>query len=309
MRRYLAGAVALTAAAALLASTPAIAGGPTDPNGGEVGLGMAGGLKYISETHNVGDGGTHTPPYDATDIACGPHTNSPWHVVSGGAAVKAPAQQTLLAVMRPMDLDPAFESPDNAAPDDWWESVVKSVVGHKLTGYAICSKKPSHYVLHTTPTSASSNRTDTVSCAAGDAVVGGGAFIATTDSFVNSSYPIAGGWRIRVRDTVGGAGGMQAYAVCRPNGQIDSRLVAVEHKNVAPGTAASATALCGASRHVSGGGGRLTGRIGQAWLSASRPIDGSDADSVPDDGWRVTGYNSSGSSKSLRAIAVCVTSG
>jgi hypothetical protein len=181
------------------------------------------------------------------------------------------------------------------------------VVGHKLTGYAICSKKPSHYVLHETPSSASSARTDTATCPAGERVVGGGEFIATTDSFINSGYPIQGGWKTRVHDTVGGLGGMETYAICRAN--VDSKLVATEHANLVPGSAASVAATCSPGRHVSGGGGRFTGPIGQAWLSASRPIDGSDADSVPDDGWKVTGYNASGSAKSLWALAVCVQSG
>jgi hypothetical protein len=307
MRRSLAAAAAVTALAASLASTSAVAGGPTDPNGDEVNLGVAGGLKYVLEDHNVGDGGTHSPPYDATDIACGPHVDSPWHVVSGGGMVKAPASQTLLAVMRPMDLDASFESPDNAAPDDWWETVVKSVVGHKLTGYAICSKRSNHYVIHETPPSTSSARTDSATCPAGEQVFGGGTFIATSDSFVNSSYPLQGGWKSRVNDAVGGAGGMETYVICRPSVHIV--LSANVHANLAPGSAASVAATCSTARHASGGGGRLTGPIGQAWLSASRPIDGSDADSVPDDGWKVTGYNASGIVKSLWAIAVCVTTG
>jgi hypothetical protein len=310
MRRCLAGAVVLTAMVALLASNPAVAGGPTDPNGDEVNLGTAGGLKYVLEDHNVGDGGTHSPPYDATDIACGAHADSPWHVVSGGGMVKTPASQTVLTVMRPMDLDASFESPDNAAPDDWWETVVKSVVGHKLTGYAICSKKSNHYVIHETPTSTSAARTDTAACPVGDEVIGGGAFIATTDSFINSSYPLQGGWKSRVNDTVGGAGGMESFAICRPNARVDSQIVATEHANVAPGSAATVAATCSSGRHAIGGGGKLTGPIGEAWLSASRPIDnGSDADSVPDDAWRVVGYNASGTVKSVWAFAVCVTNG
>jgi hypothetical protein len=310
MRKYLAGAVALTASVALLASTPAVAGGPTDPNGDEVSLGVAGGLKYLSEDHNVGDGGTHSPPYDATDIACGPHVDSPWHVVSGGGTVKAPPSQTLLAVMRPMDLDGSFESPDNAAPDDWWETVVKSVIGDNLTGYAICSKKSNHYVIHETPTSTSAARVDTATCPAGDEVVGGGTFIATTNSFINSSYPLQGRWKSRVNDTVGGAGGMETFAICRPNARVDSQIVATEHANVLAGSAGSVSATCSTGRHAIGGGGKLTGPIGEAWLSASRPIDNaSDVDTVPDDGWRVVGYNASGTIKSVWAFAICVTNG
>jgi hypothetical protein len=302
-------AAAAVLAAGALASSPAVAGGPTDPNGGEVGLGVAGGLKYVGESHDVGTGGTHTPPYDATQIACGPHANSPWHVVAGGAAVKAPAAQTTIAVLRPMDLDAAFETPDNAAPDDWWESVVKSVVGHKLTGYAICSKQPSKYVRHTASASPTGERVDSAQCPAGQEIVGGGAFIATTDSFVNASYPVQGGWKTRVHDTVGGAGGMETYAICRPNARVDAQVVATAHRGVAPGSVVTATAACSSNRHAIGGGGRFTGPIAEARLAASRPVDGGDADSVPDDGWRVAGYNASGTTKTLWAYAVCVTRG
>jgi hypothetical protein len=313
MRRHPAAAIALTATVAtlaMLASLPAVAGGPTDPSGGEVNLGVAGGLKYVAESHDVGTGGTHSPPYDAADIACGPHVDSPWHVVSGGGVVKAPASQTLLAVMRPMDLDPSFEVPDNAAPDDWWETVVKSVVGHRLTGYAVCSKKSNHYVSHTTPTSASPVRTDTATCPTGDEVIGGGSFIATTDSFVNASYPTRGGWKSRVYDTVGGLGGMATYAICRPAGRIDAQVVGSEHPGVAPGTAASVAATCSTGRHAIGGGGKLAGPISEGWLAASRPVDNAtDANTTPDDGWMVTGYNASGTTKSLWAFAVCVKSG
>ena len=135
-----------------------------------------------------------------------------------------------------------------------------------------------------------------------------GTFIATTNSFINSSYPLQGGWKSRVYDTVGGLGGMETHVVCRAT--IDSQLVAAEHVNVAPGSAAAVAASCSSRRHAIGGGGKFSGPIGQAWLSASRPIDNAtDADTVPDDAWRVVGYNASGNAKSLWAIAVCVTSG
>ena len=157
------------------------------------------------------------------------------------------------------------------------------------------------------PPSASAERTASAACAPGKALAGGGAFIATSDSFINSSYPSgAGTWRTRIYDTVGGLGGMSVHAVCR-----NRRGVAIKRarKRVPPGTARSATARCPRARHVSGGGGALSGPIADGHLAASTPVDGGDRDRVPDDGWRVTAHNDAGGAKTLRAFAICVRRG
>jgi hypothetical protein len=60
---------------------------------------------------------------------------------------------------------------------------------------------------------------------------------------------------------------------------------------------------------VIGGGGRLSGAISDAHLSASLPVDRSDSDKVPDDGWKVTGSNDTGAKKNLTAYALCVKKG
>jgi hypothetical protein len=297
----------VVAPAVLIMSGAAYAGGPIDPNGGEVDLGHAGGLKYVSETLLVGSSGHFTPPTEAAWMACGSHTSA-WHTVSGGSMVSGTPKRNRIAAMRPMDLDGAFESPDDTRPDDWWDSTVRSVVDRTLTGYTVCTQSPTRYRRTDTPDSPTSSRVGSTACPAATTLIGGGAFIATTDSYVNSSFPGADGkWHARVFDTVGGIGGMETYAVCRKAGSVS--VVRKTNAEIVAQTAEAAVAMCAPDRHVIGGGGFLSGPIDEAHLASSLPVDGPDADYVPDDGWRVVGYNQTGGAKKLVASAICVAHG
>lgn len=296
------------AVAALVAlAAPAVAGGAFDPVGGEVSQGKVAGLKYVKESLAVGSSGTMDPPYEEAAVSCGPHS-SPWHPTAGGAKMSGGAAANTIKALRPLDLDDAFETPPNSTPDDWWDVTVKSVVGRTLNGYAVCSKSAFSYVRLSVPADTSTDRTATVSCAAGKHLVGGGGFIATSDSRITSSFPVDGDtWKVALFDSVGGAGGMEAYAVCRKAGQV----ARVSHRvrGIAGSSEDSATVLCAAGRHVIGGGGKMSGPISQGSLAASLPIDGRDRDHVPDDGWRVVGYNHGGAAKSVTAYALCVKKG
>ncbi len=293
-------------ALALVLASPAYAGGPTDPVGGEQKLGQVAGLKYLRETVVVGSSGSWDPPYEGTRIACGGHASS-WHVVSGGVRVTGSSEQNLIASTRPNDLDAPFENPDNTTPDDWFESVVSSVLGRTMTGYAVCTKRWLRYEVTTVPSQPSGERAAKVSCPSNKHVVGGGAFIATTGSHVNSSYPLKNGWRTRIHDVVGGLGGMEVYAVCRSLGRV--RHVSKTVTGVTAGTSRSVVARCRANEHVAGGGGRITGSIADAHLAATYPIDGGDRGKTPDDGWKVVARNSSGGAKKVTAVALCVRKG
>jgi hypothetical protein len=307
MRIGLRSALTLTMTGALLLSGAAWAGGPVDPNGGEVVLGHGGGLKYISETLAVGSSGHFDPNSEAAWIACGPHSSS-WKPTTGGSTVSGSRALNKLTSFRPMDLGAPFENPDDLRPDDWWDSSVESLNGRTLTGFAVCSQKPIRYVRTETPQGPSSNRIGTSTCPDGKVVVGGGAFIATTGSYINASYPAADNlWRARIFDTnPTGLGGMETYAICRGKAVATRTQLTT---GIAADSAAQATAWCPSDRHVMGGGGRLFGPIDEAHLAASVPVDGPDAGAAPDDGWRAVGYNASGADKSLRAYALCVATG
>ncbi len=298
--------IAALAATTLLATAPAYAGGSTDPVGGEQRLGQVAGLKYVREKLAIGSSGHFDPPYEAAWLACGGHSSA-WHTVSGGVKVSGSNTLNQIVVLRPTDLDAELESPDNAAPDDWWDSTVASVLGRTVTGYTICTKRALKYRSVSVPSGTSPERSAKVGCPAGKHVVGGGAFIATTDSFLNSSYPLKNGWRTRIHDSAGGPGGMLVYAVCRGLGQV--RHVTKTVTGVASGTTKTVVARCRANEHVAGGGGRITGSISQAHLAATTPYDGGDPGSLPDDGWRVVGVNNSGAAKKVSAVALCVKKG
>lgn len=296
------------AVAALVAlAAPAVAGGPFDPVGGEVAQGKVAGLKYVKESLAVGSSGTMSPPHEMAAVSCGTHS-SPWHPTAGGVRMTGGAASNTIQALRPMDLDDAFEAPANSTPDDWWDGTVTSVVGRTLTGYAICGRSSFGYVRLSVPAGSSTERSATVSCPAGKHLVGGGGFIATTDSRITSSFPVDGDtWKVALFDSVGGAGGMEAYAVCRKAGQV----ARVSHRvrGIDASSGDSATVLCAAGRHVIGGGGKMSGPISQGSLAASLPVDGRDRDHVPDDGWRVVGYNHGGAAKSVTAYALCVKKG
>jgi hypothetical protein len=264
-------------------------------------------LKYISEPLAIGSSGHYDAPYDAAWLACGAHAST-WHPTAGGSKLAGDNADNHIASQRPMDLDAPFEDPDNLAPDDWWESVVWALTGRQLTGFAVCTKSNVKYRFTTTPNGTVPARTGASDCPAGWTLIGGGGFIATTNSWLNSSYPAKNNtWKVRINDVGGGAGGMSAYAQCRRDSDVVT--VAKVGSNLVPGNSSTVTALCAPGRHVIGGGGKISGGILEAHLAASLPIDGSDADSIPDDGWRVIGYNHIGIDKVVTAYALCVTSG
>lgn len=67
------------------------------------------------------------------------------------------------------------------------------------------------------------------------------------------------------------------------------------------------TARCPSNMHVTGGGAIAStgGDPSAAYVSSSYPIDGSDANSKPDDGWRATFYGST--QPGTEVIAICAT--
>jgi hypothetical protein len=307
MRNLAAGAFVLAVSVSALVGVPATAGGPSDPAGGETALGKKAGLKYLSETLDVGSSGHFSGATEAAWIACG-SPSSDWSPTAGGGKVSGAPADNALSAIRPMDLDDSFESPGDTKPDDWWDTTVRSVLGRTLTGYAICTERKLRYERVQTPASPGPGRTGSAECPSGRTLVGGGAFIATSNSWINASFPGAGNtWKSRVLDMAGGSGGMETYAVCRTPGGV--RKVGKTSPTIAATEDGSAVAKCPSTRHVIGGGGKVSGSIGAGRLAASHPVDGADADSTPDDGWKVSGYNATGPDKKVTAYALCVRKG
>ena len=241
---------------------PARAGGPEDPVGGEIPLGKAAGLKYVAE-ELLSDSNFEDLP-----VACGAN-NGPWHPTGGGVTMSDDASANSIKALRPMDLDSPLESPDDVRTDDYWEAAVGMAVGTEITAWTVCTKRKTGYVLVDSEDGTSAERADAAPCPDGKWLVGGGAFIATTGSYVHSTWPAPGNtWRTKIYDTANGAGGMQVYAACRALG---GTTIAKKSVEVESGSSAGATATCPAAKHVIGGGGKLNGPISGAHLRRQLP--------------------------------------
>jgi hypothetical protein len=113
------------------------------------------------------------------------------------------------------------------------------------------------------------------------------------------------GWSGRIYDTVGGLGGFDVYAVCAAH--LDLRYGKVAPVKLSAGTSVSRRVNCKPAEHVVGGGAHVTGPQNRARLVSTFPVDGTDADTISDDGWRSRVYSLSGSNKKVTAFAICLS--
>jgi hypothetical protein len=147
-------------------------------------------------------------------------------------------------------------------------------------------------------------------CAGKRVAVGGGVAMGGTiaSGFETASYPV--GRRHRAWATRGfNASGVDTvtqttYAICAKRAYHAAfRTNTAKLPDSPSGT--SATAKCGTSRHVVGGGVRIKGSPEGVHLNTSSPIDGPDQDTELDDGWRSFAGNDSSGKRRLIAWAIC----
>ena len=300
-RRALLPAVAIGLVLGLGAS--ALGGEPIDPNLDDTVLGSAGGFRYASDAdpYNPSNSG-----YAFPRAGCG---GPAYHATGGGAALSGPLEKRRLSASRPLDFgddDPDF--------DDGWDASGHGGPGGSITAFAVCARFESlRYVRQDVPDSPTGIRAAKVPCPDGRHVLGGGIFIATSESFVNSTYPYDGadrdrkpddGWAGRVLDTIGGFGGMEAYAICKGGPLPTYRKAAAS--GVEENSAAGPKARCPRAEHVSGGGVRISGPGNRGAVTGTMPLDRGDAGNAPDDAWRGSGLNLSGTPKRVTAFAICL---
>jgi hypothetical protein len=285
-----------------LATAPAIAGEQQDPNIGDEFLGKANGLRYASDANAFNP---LNNDFASVDVGCGP---SAWHQLGGGVGTFGETSATYAASGRGVDF--------GDTGDDVDDGVYASGYGPKggtVTGYSICRRGAGlEYERKEMPDGAGAGRTGTIRCTgANRRVSSGSAFISTSGSSTNSSYPIDGpdkgrvpddGWKGRVVDTAGGPGGFSMYSVCTRD---SLNYVRARRRMVPTGTARNKTAACANSQQVVGGGVKVSGAIAQARLLESVPVDDGDAGVVPDDGWRGAVFNAGGPAKRLSVYAIC----
>ena len=292
MRRAI---TALTLVVALLPATDAMAGSQADPRPGDKQLGTKGGLAYVS------DKVTSTNPSNTESDAACPKLGKGWRIAGGG--FRSGDSSANILGSRSLDIYLPFGD-DDIHPDDFWEVSANPAVGKKLTSYAICMKEPKlKYVQVDVPDSASSHRTSTDTCAGKGRPTGGGGLIATTGSYLSSTFPIGKhAWSIAAFDAINGFGGMTSDFACLSSRKI---FQTGRSKSVHAGAVKAITAKCPAHSHVTGGGADFVATAGAGKQLASYPVDGGDRDKVPDDGWRVQGRNLTAASIFLDAWAIC----
>lgn len=199
--------------------------------------------------------------------------------------------------------------------DDGFEQGVRGLVGGTSTAYAICIRDVESKVVHLDAASGASDlRGATVSCGARRWHPAGGAmFIATSGSWAGSSRPWdsgdAGtvpddGWTGTAYDTVGGLGHLGITVGCIAGRPV--RHVQGAARTVAPGATVTVTASCGADEQVVGGGQSMTGPARDTRAVASRPRDGSDANTIPENGWTAKVHNVGVATRKVRAWASCL---
>jgi hypothetical protein len=296
---------AATLVAALVFAAVAVAG-TFDPAPGDKEIGKAGDFRYEKDSEHFDPGNSN---FASSAIFCGLNRQA----IGGGAKLEGPATSKFLAVTRPLDvIEAAGGDPDNEL-DDAWDASGFGPDMDKFTTYGICRKGDGlEYVLKDVADDATGLRSARVSCDQGLHVVSGGAIIATTESWINSSRPFDSsdngtrrddGWAVKVLDTIGGIGGFQITAVCSDENPSYEKGSA---KNVPAGDGASAVAECPSGTHVVGGGVEVDGPPNRARATGTYPKDDGDVDDVPDDAWKSSAYNLSGLEKDIKTYAICI---
>lgn len=294
---------AVVVAGSLVAGGPVQAGETPDPNLGDTILGTVDGIRYARAAE----------PYDSlnndyaeTSAGCGPQA---FKVVGGGAV----AGDALLAWQQSQSFVDYTDADSNA--DDGFRASGFGPAGKTQTVFAICMRDtPVKVVTEELPDQPTSRRTGTSSCGGSKWHVASGAVhIGTTNSWTSSSRPKDGGdgdaapddgWTGVAYDTIGGIGGASVSVACikgRPMHYVNGRKVSIP-----AGASRVRKSACAANEHVIGGGLRLTGAADEVRMVSSATYDGKDADTIPDDGWRVRATNLAGASKELTPYAVCV---
>lgn len=201
-------------------------------------------------------------------------------------------------------------------PDEGFAAAGEGADGAAVSALAICSKGVK-LRYRAKIVGASQLITAKLGCGKGKGwrVTSGGVWSVSGGSAINSSHPYDGndrdrapddGWRIRILRG-GIPGSVTIHVICARGLKLAykrSKKVAIgpgnetaQVRSLAPG--------CGKKRHVVGGGPKLTGLINRARIVSSIPVDGPDADKVPDDRWRSKAVNFGGSGITMRAFAIC----
>ena len=213
-----------------------------------------------------------------------------------------------------LDLEVHSSAPGTNA----WGVAANNNIGStaSMTTFAICAKGTYVYPHNTVTIKPGHSKTLKVSCPADTQVIGGGVAIVGGDHAdeVRASEPADGSDADHaIGDAWFGAAGngsavkvkMTVTAICDGSSatyQIKFHapvLLLTNHKN-------SAQVMCPSGTRVVGGGADITGSSTNMEIHDMYPIDGSDADSIPDNGFKATGYNDGDpGTRQLTTFVIC----
>lgn len=293
-----------TIAALFLLVGVAFAGSTPDPNTADKSLGKAGKLRYASDSDPLK---LSNSGYAFPIAGCGPET---YNTVGGGVRMPGPDPGTRrIAGSKPFD----WYDTDSLPEDGWSVSGFGGSAG-KLTSYAICAKGVNlEYKSGTVPEQPKAVRTFGIACPGDTDVIGGGSQIATSQSYINSSYPYDNGdkgkapnngWAVRVFDTIGGSGGFQVFAICAKQEKVSYKTATA--KKLKSNHASNQKLSCPKGEHAVSGGSKVSGPGDGAHLEGSYPFDSGDKGKVPDDGFKLSTFNDHGSKKNVRSTLICL---
>ena len=187
----------------------------------------------------------------------------------------------------------------------------------QMTIYAICASGQYVYPHKTVSVAPGHTNAAKVSRPAGTKVVGGGVVGIGGDHSVEvgSSEPADGhdanhkiddAWFGVANNGTNASIHMEVDAVCAKHGQYT---VIAGPRTALPNNAIATSAVaCPHGTRVTGGGTDVTGGTTDSEVHDGFPIDGSDADTIRDDGWQSTAYNdNSGSLQHMKTFAICKT--
>ncbi len=123
-----------------------------------------------------------------------------------------------------------------------------------------------------------------------------------------SAGPLVGGtrgWLGEANNSSGSDAKMITTAICE-KGNFKGRL---DDKNIPPGDQVVKRVSCPSGTKVAGGGVSTESQSPRVSVASTRPFDGSDANSTPDDGWLGAANNGTKSGKSMSVFATCAESG
>jgi hypothetical protein len=230
---------------------------------------------------------------------------------SGSRATGVGASINIGYLKRAEPFDLAVFDPDTDQDDGSTVQMVGGDGATKVKAFAICLKgELANSLAYARQTSAapigSYNTASSISCDAGSELIGGGAGIDPTDNDrLSSSFPNETDDWFYAIGAIGASQSREASAVsvCIPTGMVTITRRA-KTTTIQPQQTKRVSVLCGPSAHVASGG--MTSGFFLNGITASRPIDGPDADRVTDDGWSGKVRNLFSDAVDVTVSAVCV---